>query len=124
MMEKPAPPAFAGHVESKMCPRLSRPIAVTERKRAHEAVQHRVIQLARHDARTTRGQPNLLLMMPSLRELSRRVEPIERFLFAGPAHTETGLRHRVELLMKVDVFPRDGFHYRNEYFRAEPSVHL
>ena len=77
-IEIPAAAAFAGHIEPQVRACLSWPIAIGERQRAHEAIEHRIVQLARHDSRAVRRQPDLLLMMPSLGQLARRIEPVQR----------------------------------------------
>ena len=100
-IEIPAAATFAGHIESQERACLPRAIAVRERQRAHEAVEHRIVKVARHDPRPVGGEPDLLLVMPPFRQLPSRVEPVHRPLFTGPCDAEDCLRHWIERLVEL-----------------------
>ncbi len=51
-------------------------IPVLVRQRTHEAIEHRMVKLGRHDAGPVGRKPDLLLVMPAFGQLAGGVEPV------------------------------------------------
>src|SRR5262249_7068424 len=94
----PCTTAVAGDL--KICQGSDRPCdaSIMKRQSTHEAIEHRVVELAAHDCRwvSLGCQPDLLLVVPALGVLPRSIEPVPRLRFSCPAHGELCVFHRIE----------------------------
>src|SRR6267378_904155 len=86
-----SPDMFDLNVSSGLC----RNGAIGERQGPQKAIQNGIVEFAGHNAWFVHRQPDLLLVVPALREFACRVEPVRGLVFTCPADTERGLRMRI-----------------------------
>jgi len=92
------------------------------REAANEAVENRMVKVRRHDAGTSCGMANLLLMVPALGKFAGGVEPVDGGGFAGPTDVEGGRREGIEGLVELSVRIAVQFDKREQDGRAQPAI--
>src|SRR5712692_1169144 len=91
----PAASAFTGDDNLSVGSWLRGNVPIGERQSTKKAIHYGIVEFASHDSWPVHCQPDLLLVMPVLREFPRRVKPVGRFFFAGPAYTVRSRRIRI-----------------------------
>jgi hypothetical protein len=92
------------------------------RKPADKAIEDRMVQLRRHDARTVGRIPDLLLVMPAFGELPRGIEPVEGSRFSGPTYVEHRRREGVKRFVEVGALATGHLHHVCQNRRAEAAI--
>ena len=113
--QEPAAATFTGNIELHQRSGFGWNGSICMGQRTHEAIKNWIVELARHDSRFVDGEPDLLLMMPALSELTRGVEPVRRFFFPRPAHGKHRRNEWIERLIVFGVFSLGRFHPGNQF---------